>query len=173
MKHLETSDSHENNAKHQIYEDYFLLDFAGRFLHNETGVFTNSRRQKPSSVREGRKEDQGDFNQRRFQFFKLIFRWTASTVSLSWEAKFPLDQTGPISLLSEQKRFLYEQKHEHWSSSIIFIQVKVLGHSLTKKNKWWAEKDKEKVKSWIYISNTNLVTRFLLGTAYEFEKKIF
>ena len=29
---------------------------------------------------------------------------------------------------------------------IFFLQVKVLGHSLTKKNKWWSEKDKEKVK---------------------------
>ena len=34
MKHFETSKSH-GNKNEKIYEDYFVLDFAGRFLHNE------------------------------------------------------------------------------------------------------------------------------------------
>ena len=52
--------------KHQIYRQYLIfLDFSGHFPHNEAGVFANSTRQKPASVREGRKEDQGDLNYKR------------------------------------------------------------------------------------------------------------
>lgn len=125
--------------------------FAGRFLHNEAGVFPNSTRQKLASVWEGGKEDQGNlilkemytvvflfccklaftlerrsrwlellssqyFFQTCFFLNDLVFRWIASIVSSSWEAKFHLDPTGPTSLLSEQKRFQKEMVTEKSSS---------------------------------------------------------